>query len=97
MLFRLCTRPEWVNEWTFEVDSCDAGSSVAEGSSSIDGIRDVYKRPCDFGFAVCNGGCEEGCRPAFRVCPADCLQRLGGGIHSVRATAAMDMDIDKAG
>ena len=73
MLFWLCTRAQWMDEWSFEVDSCDAGSSVAEVSSSIDSIRYVYECPCDFAFTVCDRGCEQGCRTAFRVCPADCL------------------------
>jgi hypothetical protein len=85
-----------VDEWTFEVDSRDVGSLWAEGGSGIDGISDVYECPCDFGLTVRDGGCEQGCRTAFRVCPADGAKGIGRGIHSVRATAAMDMDIDKA-
>jgi hypothetical protein len=97
MLFRLRTRPEWVNEGTFEVDACDAGSSVAEGLSSIDGIRYVYECPCDFCLTVRDGGCEQGRRPAFRVCPADGAKGIGRGIHGVCTASAMYMDINKAG
>jgi hypothetical protein len=97
MLFWLRTWPERVNEGTLEVDACNAGSSGAEGRSSIDGIRDVYKCPCDFCLTVRDGGCEQGCSPAFRVCPADGAKGIGRGIHGVCTATAMDMDINKAG
>jgi hypothetical protein len=96
VLFRLCAWPERVNERTFEVDAGNSGSAWAEGILCIDGIRDVYKCAGNFGFAMCDGGCQKGCRSAFGVCPADGAQSCWCSIHGVCTAATVDMDIHKA-